>query len=62
LSAGLLIEKIDDVTTSGKTAQQCAALIRGQRGTTVRLELLDPKDHQTKTIELTRGSFRSGEG
>jgi CubicO group peptidase (beta-lactamase class C family) len=62
LSAGLLIEKINDISTAGKTPQQCAALIRGERGTTVRLELTDPKDHQTKTIELTRGNFRSGEG
>jgi len=62
LSAGLLIQKVGDVSVIGKTPEQCTALIRGQRGTTVRLELNDPKDQQTRTIELTRGNFRTGEG
>jgi CubicO group peptidase (beta-lactamase class C family) len=62
ISPGTLIETIDGVPTAGKTALQCATLIRGDRGTMVRLELNDPRDHQTKTVVLTRGNFRTGEG
>jgi CubicO group peptidase (beta-lactamase class C family) len=59
---GWILESINDVPIAGKTPQECVALIRGARGTTVRLQLSDPKDRQTRTVEVTRGTFRTGEG
>jgi CubicO group peptidase (beta-lactamase class C family) len=62
LAAGLILRKVDDVPTTGKNAADCVALIRGEAGTTVRLELEDPVHHQTTTVELTRGTFRTEPG
>jgi C-terminal processing protease CtpA/Prc len=57
LSAGLMLQRIDNVDTANKTVVQCALLIRGKAGTTVRLELFDPERHPTNTVELTRQKF-----
>jgi D-alanyl-D-alanine-carboxypeptidase/D-alanyl-D-alanine-endopeptidase len=54
LSAGLTIEKIDDVSTAKKNLAECVNLIRGKAGTKVRLQLVDAKHHQTNTVDLTR--------
>ena len=57
LSAGLILQRIDDVSTTGKALTECAALIRGLSGTKVRLELFDPKQNTTNTVEVARGKF-----
>jgi CubicO group peptidase (beta-lactamase class C family) len=57
LSAGLLIQKINDVSTTGKSLAECVDLIRGPAGTKVRLEVLNPERNETKTVELTRAKF-----
>jgi CubicO group peptidase (beta-lactamase class C family) len=57
LSAGLILQRIDDVSTTGKGLTECAALIRGLSGTKVRLELVDSQDNTTNTLELTRQKF-----
>ena len=57
LSAGLIVQRIDDVSTADKGLTECAALIRGLSGTKVRLELVDPKQNTTNTVEVTRGKF-----
>jgi serine-type D-Ala-D-Ala carboxypeptidase/endopeptidase len=57
LSAGLLIQKIDNASTTGKSLTRCVDLIRGPAGTKVRLELFDPKRNETKMVELTREKF-----
>ncbi|HSY19193.1 MAG TPA: serine hydrolase [Candidatus Acidoferrales bacterium] len=57
LSAGLMVQKIDDVATTGKNPTLCAALIRGKAGTKVRLELMNPKRNETNTVELMRQKF-----
>jgi carboxyl-terminal processing protease len=54
LSSGLIICKIDDVLTVGMGIGQCAKLIRGPIGTKVRLQLVDPDQNETNTVELTR--------
>ncbi len=58
LSAGLIIHGIDDVATEGLSLEDCARLIRGPLGTTVRLELIDPENNETYTVELTRQRVR----
>jgi len=57
LSAGLIVQRIDDVSTTGKGLTECAGLIRGLSGTKVRLELVDPKQNTTNTVEVTRGKY-----
>src|SRR5882724_10976434 len=57
LLAGLIIEKIENVPTAGKTADECADLIRANGSPKVRLELVNPERKETNTVELTRGKF-----
>jgi CubicO group peptidase (beta-lactamase class C family) len=59
LSAGLIIQKIENVPTTGKTIAECAILLRANGSPTVRLELInpDPERKETNTVELTRGKF-----
>jgi CubicO group peptidase (beta-lactamase class C family) len=57
LSDGLLVCAIDNVPTTNRTVNECANLLRGKAGTTVRMELLDPEHHTTNTVELTRRKF-----
>jgi len=57
LTDGLIIQRIGDVATASKTVTECANLIRGKAGTTLRLEVIDTQGHTTNTIELTRQKF-----
>jgi CubicO group peptidase (beta-lactamase class C family) len=57
LTAGLIIQKIDDIATNGKSLAECLALIRGPAGTKVRLEVVDPQRDETKSVEVTRQRF-----
>jgi CubicO group peptidase (beta-lactamase class C family) len=57
LSAGLLIQKIDNVSTANKEMAQCMKLLRGPAGTKIRLDVLDPQLNTTKSVELTRKKF-----
>jgi serine-type D-Ala-D-Ala carboxypeptidase/endopeptidase len=59
LSAGLIVQKIDDVPTVGKSLVECTTLLRGSADTKVRLEMFDPELKQTSTVELTRQKFMS---
>jgi len=62
LSNGLLIQKINDQSTIGKTPDSCAQLIRGPVGSKVRLEIINPTRNETNTIELTRQKFTTSNG
>jgi serine-type D-Ala-D-Ala carboxypeptidase/endopeptidase len=57
LTAGVYIEKIDEVATAGKPSPDCAKLIRGPEGTGLRLEITDAEG-KSNSIELTRKKFR----
>ena len=54
---GLIIQKIEDVPTAGKTVAECAVLLRANGSPKVRLELVNPERKETNTVELTRGKF-----
>ena len=54
LSAGLIVQRIDEVSTADKSLTECVGRIRGKPGTKVRLELFDPKQNATNLVELTR--------
>ncbi len=57
LSAGLILQKVDGIPTAGKSTDLCACYIRGKAGTKVRLELVNPEQNETNTVELTRQTF-----
>lgn len=59
LSAGLLIQKINNIPTTGKGLTECSSLLRGEAGTKLRLDLANPEGQQTKMVELTREKFIS---
>jgi C-terminal processing protease CtpA/Prc len=54
LTAGLILGKINDVSTAGKSLEQCLVLLRGEAGTQLRLDLVNPQGLQTSKVELTR--------
>ncbi len=57
LSAGLTIQKIDGRGIEGKTLAECMALLRGEGGTSLRLEVVDADRGETNNVELTRQRF-----
>lgn len=57
LSAGSIIQTIDDVPTVGKSAAECLTLLRANGNPKVRLELINPERKETNTVELARGKF-----
>ena len=57
LSAGLIIQKIENVPTTGKAVAECAILLRANGSPKVRLELVNAERKETNTVELTRGKF-----
>jgi CubicO group peptidase (beta-lactamase class C family) len=62
LTNGLLIQKINDQSTIGKTPDACAQLIRGPVGSKLRLEIINPTRNETNTVELTRQKFTTSNG
>jgi C-terminal processing protease CtpA/Prc len=54
LTAGLNVQKIDDILTDGKHLKECVDLLRGTVGSKVKLELIDTANGTTNTVELTR--------
>jgi len=57
LSSGLIIQKINDVPTAGKSTAECFSLLRANGSPKVRLELVNQERKETNTVELTRGKF-----
>jgi carboxyl-terminal processing protease len=55
---GSVITKVDGVSLDGKPLAECASLIRGPVGSTVKLDLVTPDGSQTNTVELTRQKFK----
>ena len=54
LARGLVIQRIGDASTDGKTLRECVDLMRGPVGSKVRLELVDPAKNTTNLVEFTR--------
>jgi carboxyl-terminal processing protease len=54
LSSGLIIQMVDGVPTKDKSLEECIEMIRGTAGSKVKLELVDPTNDKTNTVELTR--------
>jgi C-terminal processing protease CtpA/Prc len=54
------VKRIDDTDTTGKSLAECSRLVRGPKGTSVRLELIDPERSGITKVELTRRKFLTG--
>jgi C-terminal processing protease CtpA/Prc len=54
LSSGLIIQTVDGVPTKNKPLEECIKMIRGTAGSKVKLELVDPTNNKTNTVELIR--------
>jgi D-alanyl-D-alanine-carboxypeptidase/D-alanyl-D-alanine-endopeptidase len=57
VASGLIVQKIDDTQTVGLSLNECVKLLTGPAGSKVRLALVDPKNSEPKTVELTRQKF-----
>jgi len=57
LLAGMIIQKIENVPTAGKTLAECRRLLSANGSPKVRLELVNPKRKETNTVEVIRGKF-----
>jgi CubicO group peptidase (beta-lactamase class C family) len=57
LAAGFLIQKIENVSTAGKSVTECQRLLRANGSPKVRFELVDPQRNETNVVEVTRGKF-----
>jgi len=62
IAPGVVIQKIDDVSTAGMGLQECVARLKGTNGSNVMLELVDPEQDLTNTVELTRQRIKLGPG
>jgi membrane protease YdiL (CAAX protease family) len=59
LSHGLVIQKIDDKPTDGKSLEDCGNLVRGPAGSKVEFELVDTTNNKTNMVELTREGIQA---
>ena len=57
LSAGMIIQKIENVPTAGKSVAECQRLLRASSSPKVRLELINPERKESNSVEVTRGKF-----
>jgi len=57
LAAGLVIKSIDGVSVAGKDSRECAELMGGPAGQSIRLEVFDRVRAETTIIELTRARY-----
>ena len=57
LATGFVIQKIENVSTAGKSVAECQRLLRANGSPKVRLELIDPQRNATNIVEVTRGKF-----
>jgi CubicO group peptidase (beta-lactamase class C family) len=57
LLAGMIVQKIENVPTAGKTLAECRGLLGANGRPKVRLELVNPERKETNTVEMTRGKF-----
>jgi C-terminal processing protease CtpA/Prc len=60
LTPGLWVLQINGIPTQGKALADCARLAKGPVGTRVKLELVNPEQATTNTVELTRQRFVAG--
>jgi CubicO group peptidase (beta-lactamase class C family) len=61
LPKGTIIESINGVSTTGKTLEECGAMLVGEAGTSVELAVKEPNAAQARKVKITREKFLFGE-
>jgi D-alanyl-D-alanine-carboxypeptidase/D-alanyl-D-alanine-endopeptidase len=59
LTAGLVIETIDDVATRGQNLEECVRRLRGPEGSAVRLMVVEPESQLSRRVEVVRRKVRT---
>jgi carboxyl-terminal processing protease len=54
LHPGLIIQQIDGIDIVGKSLVECVAMTRGQVGSKVRFQVIDPVKSETNIVAFTR--------
>jgi carboxyl-terminal processing protease len=54
LVRGLIIQRIGDTTTDGRSLMECVGMMRGPVGSKIQIELIDPAKSTTNIVEFTR--------
>lgn len=54
IQAGWVLLSINGTNAAGRSLSECVSLVRGEEGTRVRLELVDPAHGRTNKVTLTR--------
>jgi C-terminal processing protease CtpA/Prc len=57
LQEGLIISAIDGVPTFDKKLDECARMIRGEKGTTVRISVRHPSSRTSSEVTVTRAKL-----
>jgi hypothetical protein len=57
LTHGLIVQKINDISTRGKTLAECVGIGKQRADGKVSMELVDPKEKTTNSVELVRKRF-----
>jgi membrane protease YdiL (CAAX protease family) len=58
LSRGWIVQKVDGISTDGKSPDDCGDMVRGPAGTALKLEVVDPAHDTTNTVALTRAAIQ----
>jgi hypothetical protein len=56
---GLILNKVDGVEVESKNITEISAMMRGQVGTTISLEFINPNTGETSQYEIARGTFEN---
>jgi CubicO group peptidase (beta-lactamase class C family) len=57
LSAGMLVQRINGFSVTGKSLRDCLNLMQGPEGTKVQMHVVNPERKETNQVELTKGKF-----
>jgi C-terminal processing protease CtpA/Prc len=57
LTQGLIVQKINGVPTQGKTLAECVSIGKERADGKVAMQLMNPEQKTTNTVELVRKKF-----
>ncbi len=58
LKAGDIIKEVDGIAIQGKTTDQVSSLLRGKKGTKIKIKIERPYEKGTKTFQFFRGNIQ----
>ena len=57
LKEGMLVQKVENAPTVGKSLTECHQMLRANGRPKVRMELIDPAGKTTNAVEVTKGNY-----